>query len=311
MKKWILGAAVCFALMFSSFFPHETSAKVIWDGMELKKGQIGKVTILKQTELYQLNGTKKKVLRKLKPGEVYRIYQFLPGKLGLGGGKFIDRDNRIKYQTPSKEKIQALGVKITKHRYQNTIDYPQVSGLISKSAQNKINETIKKHVRASYNGLVELEKQEKELREEYYDPENDYEFWYNFEYNMSYEIKYNENNLLSILIYDYMYTGGVHGMTDVTSYNFNVLTGQQLKLGNVAKSQTALNKIKKYAITDLTNRANRGEMVFKEFLHDMKINNDRPFYFTSNGIVIKFFEYEVAPYAAGMPEVKIPYSVFK
>lgn len=311
MKKWILGAAVCFVLMFSSFFSHETSAKVIWNGMELKKGQIGKVTILKQTELYQLNGANKKVIRKLKPGEVYRIYQFLPGKLGLGGGKFIDRDNRIKYQTPSKEKIQALGVKITKHRYQNTIDYPQVSGLISKSAQDKINETIKKHVRASYNGLVELEKQEKELREEYYDPENDYEFWYNFEYNMSYEIKYNENNLLSILIYDYSYTGGVHGLTSVTSYNFNVLTGQQLKLGNVAKSQTALNKIKKYAITDLTNRANRGEMIFKEFLHDMKINNERPFYFTSNGIVIKFYEYEVAPYAAGMPEVKVPYSVFK
>lgn len=109
MKKWIFGAAVCFALMFSSFFPHEASAKVIWDGMELKKGQIGKVTILKQTELYQLNGTEKTILKKLKPGEVYRIYQFLPGKLGLGGGKFIDRDNRIKYQTPSKKNTSIRG----------------------------------------------------------------------------------------------------------------------------------------------------------------------------------------------------------
>lgn len=159
--------------------------------------------------------------------------------------------------------------------------------------------------------MIELEEQEKEDRENYYDPDTDYEFWYDYDYSMSYEIKYNENNLLSILIYDYSYTGGVHGLTSVTSYNFNVLTGQQLKLGNVAKSQTALNKIKKYAITDLTNRANRGEMIFKEYLHDMKINNERPFYFTSNGIVIKFFEYEVAAYAAGMPEVKVPYSVFK
>ncbi|UQD53515.1 DUF3298/DUF4163 domain-containing protein [Bacillus methanolicus] len=309
MKKGIFGAAVCFALMFSSFFPHEASAKVIWDGMELKKGQIGKVTILKQTELYQLNGTEKTILKKLKPGEVYRIYQFLPGKLGLGGGKFIDRDNRIKYQTPSKEKIQALGVKITKHRYQNTFDYPQVTGLISKSAQDKINETIKKHIRASYNASVELEKQEQEDRQSSW--AKDFEDMLNYEYEVSYEIKYNENNLLSILIYDYMYTGGVHGMETVTSYNFNVLTGQQLKLGDVAKSQTALNKIKKYAIKDLTNRANRGEMIFPEELNNMKIDNKRPFYFTSNGIVIKFFEYEVAAYAAGMPEVKVPYSVFK
>lgn len=295
MKKWITSVVVCFLFMFASPFYNEALAKVLWDGMELKKGQIGKATIIKPTELYKLNGTTKKVVRKLNPGEVYRIYTFLPGKLGLGGGYFIDRDNRVKYQTPSKEKLQALGVKIIKRTYKDTFDYPQVTGLISKSAQDKINETLAKHVRASYNAYMELERTEQEHRE----------------YKMSYEVKYNENNLLSILIYDYMYTGGAHGMSTVTAYNFNVLTGQRLYLSDVAKSQSALNKIKKYAITDLTNRANRGEAIFTEELSGIEINSQRPFYFTANGIVIKFYEYEVAPYAAGMPEVKVPYSVFK
>jgi hypothetical protein len=307
VKKWITAVVVCFLFMFGSSFHSAASAKVLWDGMELKKGQIGKATIIKTTELYKLNGTTKKVVRKLNPGEVYRIYTFLPGKLGLGGGYFIDRDNRVKYQTPSKEKLQALGVKIIKRTYRNIFDYPQVTGLISKSAQDKINETLAKHVRASYNAYLELEQMEQEDRDSGDLPE----YMLDYEYDMSYEVKYNENNLLSILIYDYTYTGGVHGMSTVTAYNFNALTGQRLYLSDVAKSQSALNKIKKYVITDLTNRANRGEAIFKEQLSYVEINSKRPFYFSPNGIIIKFYQYEVAPYAAGMPEVKVPYSVFK
>jgi hypothetical protein len=307
VKKWITAVVVCFLFMFGSSFHSAASAKVLWDGMELKKGQIGRATIIKTTELYKLNGTTKKVVRKLNPGEVYRIYTFLPGKLGLGGGYFIDRDNRVKYQTPSKEKLQALGVKIIKRTYRDIFDYPQVTGLISKSAQDKINETLAKHVRASYNAYLELEQMEQEDRDSGDLPE----YMLDYEYDMSYEVKYNENNLLSILIYDYTYTGGVHGMSTVTAYNFNALTGQRLYLSDVAKSQSALNKIKKYVITDLTNRANRGEAIFKEQLSYVEINSKRPFYFSPNGIIIKFYQYEVAPYAAGMPEVKVPYSVFK
>ncbi|WP_027409243.1 DUF3298 and DUF4163 domain-containing protein [Anoxybacteroides tepidamans] len=316
MKKLILGIAACSVLMFGSFSPHMASATVLWDGKELKKGQIGRVTVLQQTELYRLNGAEKEIVKKLKPGEVYRVYTFLSGKLGLGVGQFVDRDGRVKYETPSKEKRQALGVAIVKQRYKNAIDYPQVSGLMNKSAENQINETIQKHVRASYNALVRLKEQEKTDRQRYleehgYPVPPDEEGMYTYDYSMSYEVKYNENHQLSLLIYDYMYTGGAHGMSNVTSYNFDVRTGKLLKLGDVAKTKQGLNKIKKYAVTDLMNRANRGEMIFTDSLSEIQMNNDRPFYFNSNGIVVKFFEYEVAPYAAGMPEVKIPYSVFR
>jgi hypothetical protein len=315
MKKKIIGLLVSFVLLVIVMLPHNASAQVLWDGIVLKKGQIGKLTVLKQTNLYKLEGTKQTISRKLNPGEVYRIYTFLPGKLGLGAGYYIDRDSRIKYQTPSKEKLQALGAKITNNKYHGILDYPQVTNLNSKSAQEKINEAFKKHIRASYNGYLKLKADEKQQRQDYqkqygYPVPADQDYMYSYEYKVSYEVKYNENNQLSILIYDYMYTGGAHGTSYVTSYNFNALTGQQLRLGDVAKSPAALSKIKNYAITDLKNRANR-EGIFVDVLKDMEINNNRPFYFTSNGIAIKFFEYEVAPYADGMPEVKIPYKVFK
>ena len=80
----------------------------MWKGMELKSGQIGLLTVLQNTPLYQLNGDKKIMARTLKPKEVYRIYSFLPGKLGVGGGYFIDRDSRIKYESPSKTSLNAV-----------------------------------------------------------------------------------------------------------------------------------------------------------------------------------------------------------
>lgn len=316
MNKKIIGSLLSFVLLLLLVIPQNASAAVWWDGVELKKGQIGRLTVLKQTDLYKWDGTNKTFARKLNTGETYRIYTFLPGKLGLGGGYYIDRDTRVKYQTPSKEKLQALGVKTTNNKYLGLLDYPQVTGLVSKTAQDQINEAFKKHIRSSFNAYTQLEADEQEFRQDYlnengYPVPEDEEWMYSYDYEVYYEIKYNENNQLSVLIYDYMYMGGAHGMSIATSYNFDVLTGQRLYLGNVAKTSTALSKIKKYSITDLTNRANRGESIFTEYLNEIEINNDRPFYFTSNGIAIKFGEYEVAPYSEGMPEVKIPYKVFR
>jgi len=282
-------------ILCSPFYSSEASAKVLWGGMELRKGQIGKVTIIQPTELYEMQANTKKVVRKLKKGEVYRVYSFSKERLYLGNKRYVNLDHRVKYEEAPREKRQALGVNIVKKTYGNAIDYPQVTGLISKTAENKINAVILKHVRASYQNYLWI-KEDEEL---------------GFMFNMHYEVKYNENNLLSVLITDYEYTGGAHGNHVVESYNFNVLTGERLYLPDVAKSQSALNKIKNYVIADLTKRAKAGESFFVEWFPDIKMDKERLFYFTPNGIVIKFGLYEIAPYVSGTPEVKVPYSVFR
>lgn len=82
--------------------------KVWWDGVELKPGQIGRLTVIKDTPLYKLDGVKETYSRTLKAGENYRIYAFKPGKLSVGGGYYIDRDERVKYETPSKSKLSIV-----------------------------------------------------------------------------------------------------------------------------------------------------------------------------------------------------------
>lgn len=281
-------------------------ASVMWGKTELKKGQIGKVTLLQNSQLWKLSEDNKSLVevRKLKQGEEYRVYTYkneFGGLYGVGGGAFIKKSASIHYQTPSKSKLQALGVKIVDSKYKDTFNYPQVEGLINNTAQKKINEVLQKHIASSYTNALELKK----LEAEHGAPQNQYT------HEVKYEIKYNQKNLLSILFFDYEYTGGAHGMTVATSYNFDVNTGNEISLTKVVDNNNAVTKVKKFAKIDLLNQGNKLGMTYASDPASITINDNRAFYFYDKGIVLKFQQYEVAPYAAGMPEAIIPYSVFK
>ena len=87
-------------------------AKVMWGKTELKVGQIGKVTILSNTNLVKLesNGTLTTV-RTLKKGEEYRVYSYKSnhgGLYGVGAGSYVQKTTNVKYETPSKRKLALL-----------------------------------------------------------------------------------------------------------------------------------------------------------------------------------------------------------
>jgi hypothetical protein len=89
-----------------------TVIKVMWGKTELKLGQIGKVTILSNTNLVKMdsNGSLTTV-RTLKKGEEYRVYSYNSnhgGLYGVGGGSYIQKSSNIKYETPSKSKLALL-----------------------------------------------------------------------------------------------------------------------------------------------------------------------------------------------------------
>ncbi|MFF2755265.1 Ig-like domain-containing protein [Psychrobacillus sp. NPDC058041] len=79
---------------------------VFWKGLELKKGQIGLVTITKRINLWKREGDKLVFERVLNPGEVYRVYRYdskYGGQYGVGGSLYITNiKGYVKYETPSK-----------------------------------------------------------------------------------------------------------------------------------------------------------------------------------------------------------------
>ncbi|MFB5086075.1 hypothetical protein PGC35_02455 [Psychrobacillus sp. PGGUH221] len=90
----------------------DAATKVMWGKTELKLGQIGKVTILTDTTLVKLEGDGSlSTVRAMKKGEEYRVYSYKNnhgGLYGVGGGSFVQKNTKVKYETPSKSKLSLL-----------------------------------------------------------------------------------------------------------------------------------------------------------------------------------------------------------
>lgn len=113
MRKILIPAFIVIALLLSTGSVSAATQKVMWGKTELKKGQIGKVTILSNTKLVKLdNDGNLSVVRTLKKGEEYRVYSYksnLDGLYGVGGGNYIHKNiSLVKYETPSKRKLELL-----------------------------------------------------------------------------------------------------------------------------------------------------------------------------------------------------------
>jgi uncharacterized protein YraI len=192
------------------------------------------------------------------------------------------------------------GVTVSQRTYKgmSILKYPQVSGLKSKTAENKINTVLFSHIKKSYAAYLnnkETEKDEDESTPPY-------------EYKTTYSIKYNDGNKLSILFNDYIYFGGAHGSTPITAYNFNVSTGQLVQLSNILTTSSKYSKVQNYAYSYMKKRPNTFAV---SRLSDVNIKTDAEYYFSYTGITFIFQEYSVAAYAVGHPTVSVPNSVYK
>ena len=123
-------------------------------------------------------------------------------------------------------------------------------------------------------------------------------------------VKYNRNNKLSILFADYQFTGGAHGNTVITSYNFDLKSGKQLTLDDFLTSDREYEKVTNYALAYMKKHPEIFYSNPAEFT-DFKVTEETNFYLSDKGIELIFQQYEVGPYVSGNPSVLIPASVFQ
>ncbi|MGB2872247.1 hypothetical protein [Psychrobacillus psychrotolerans] len=115
LSKFIKGSIITILAIGLFIFQSNTAnatSKVMWGKTELVVGQIGKVTILKDTPLVQVKNGKLVTVRTLKKGDQFRVYQYKSdngGMYGVGGGSFVVRNTaNVKYETPSKANLALL-----------------------------------------------------------------------------------------------------------------------------------------------------------------------------------------------------------
>ncbi|MCK4260687.1 MAG: DUF3298 domain-containing protein [Halanaerobiales bacterium] len=125
----------------------------------------------------------------------------------------------------------------------------------------------------------------------------DYFLWANHQVTLL------NNDLLSLGITYYEYTGGAHGMYYLESYNIDLKTGNQLSLKEFADREDykeIINEEIKKQIEEEKELYFEGDFI--------SISDDPPFYIEDDNIVIYFSLYEIAPYSSGMPTFEIPIS---
>lgn len=163
--------------------------------------------------------------------------------------------------------------------------YPVVSGLNDMNVQRKVNNTI---LNLAYQMI------------------RDQGFYENPQTTITgyYEIKTNERGILSLVLTNYAFSGGAHGITIMKSLTFDLETGKLYQLDDLFKAGSnyvdVLSEIIKEQIEE------RDIPVITEF---NKIRPNQDFYIADKALVIYFQLYELAPYVYGFPQ--FPISVYE
>lgn len=229
------------------------------------------------------------------------ILVFLLG-LAVAGCSGQQLEKRSAGNTMAPVTITAQEIKQDKTNIAVDLKIPVISGMKNQAVQNKINAQLAEDAK-NFAGQVEKQADEEMPRiRKSGSAVNGYTV------RTSYEVTYNKNGLLSIPFMFMQYTGGAHGLEVKRPYNFDLSNGKNLTLGDLFKPGTDYKGMINAEIKKQI-QANQGKY-FSGQNGFQGIKDNQDYYLSDNALVIYFQEYEIAPFAFGHPEFKIPYTLF-
>ena len=200
--------------------------------------------------------------------------------------------------------IKTVSIVFSSNNLDVNIQYPQIFGLGNVETMDIISDTFREAaLNAEREGLQNAYEMQKYLEEGYTGSPNGCETYFD------YDIKYNENGILSIVFWDYQYSGGAHGSTVQSSYTFDLENGNILSLSdlfNEGVDYTAY--IDGIVWEEIDRRVSEGLLFEFDFSPFVTIGSDPNFYIEDHKVVIYFQQYEYFPYAAGIQEFPIVFS---
>ncbi|MEL7646926.1 MAG: DUF3298 and DUF4163 domain-containing protein [Sedimentibacter sp.] len=124
------------------------------------------------------------------------------------------------------------------------------------------------------------------------------------------EITFNQDCAFSLYYDKYVYTGGAHGQTVRTSDTWDLNDGKEIYLCDMFVNHgfNMLDYLRSSIGDQIQANLEDEHIYFDNHIENVaKYLCVSSFYLKPEGIVIYFQEYEIAPYAAGIPEFLIPY----
>lgn len=175
-----------------------------------------------------------------------------------------------------------------------TVYIPQVYGMKDAAIQDAVNKILASDIDVS------LKNWEKNWQEMYNaaQPEirSGLHFWFTFDQN------YNKDNILSVIMHEYSFAGGAHGMAFQYAHNIDLLTGKEISLPSIFNDNIDWKKLVNAFIT----------AEISHYQRDLKfegVKDDQSYCLSNQGLVIFFNPYEIGPWVEGMPTFVMPYRV--
>lgn len=119
------------------------------------------------------------------------------------------------------------------------------------------------------------------------------------------EITYNSENIISLAISSYSNTGGAHGNTNVTFYNFDKASSKLIDVNTLITDKEAFKTLVETHFKANINSTN--EFTYEDYFFEAGFQLPANIGFNDEGLILFYNTYEVAPYAMGITEFTIPY----
>jgi hypothetical protein len=148
------------------------------------------------------------------------------------------------------------------------------------------------------------------IRDYGYATAHDYPFR-EYEAMMVHTITYNENCAVSLYADNYQFTGGAHGNTIRASDTWDLKSARRMPLTSFFAAPITLPA---YVLQSVNGQiaaqiAEGTGMYFDDYEKNVAQSfNQRSFYLNGAGVVVYFQQYQIAPYASGIPEFMLAWS---
>jgi len=176
-------------------------------------------------------------------------------------------------------------------------------------------DALKKSLAAQWNGLDDEGYEELEWAKDHYDSleKEEDNYFSNYALSESVAVSRLDNQVVSFCESGYEYTGGAHGNYYCYGRTFDIASGRELQLEDILRRPEGFYA---KAVDYILNQLERdyGEGLFADYEETVRTDTfgETPasWYLDNTGIVIDYDLYLIAPYAAGIPSVTLPYDEF-
>lgn len=235
-----------------------------------------------------------------------RIFLLSLAAASLIGGSVVPAQNAMAAAPTAPAAVSSAAIKVstksiirTGDAYKAVLYIPVISGMTDTSYQQKLNQTLENNALKSLHVIRKQAADDLAQSKKGGYPFHKHELKLQFAANKGSSLS--EGGFISLKLHTYMYTGGAHGISNIETYNIaNGKKASDITLKSIFGSSYA-------SIVDKEIRQQikaKPEQYFKDGFTGVKAN--QPFYIQNGSVQVVFQPYEIAPYATGIPEFKLP-----